>query len=481
MVMGSLAQETDVLVIGAGPGGYVAAIHAADLGLEVTLVEEREQLGGVCLLEGCIPSKALVHATELAEAVRGGKRFGLLADGVRIDRAGLARFRRQVSETLARGVRGLLERRGVEVIRGRARFESPRRVALEGAEVAAIEFKRAIVATGSRVKTLPFAEGVPTWTSREALALEEVPERLLVVGAGYIGLELGFVYAGLGSEVTVVEVLPEILPGTDRDLAAIVEKSARRRFRKLLLETTVEEIEQQEDGFRVTLAAKDGGREEQTFDRVLLAVGRVPNTDGIGLEAAGLEVDERGFLPVDDRCRTAVPHIFAIGDVTPGPMLAHRASRQAKVAAEVLAGRASAFDNACVPAVVFTDPEIATVGLTLAAAEAEGLNVVTGKFPLAALGRALAMAKRDGFARVIAERETGRILGAGIVGPHASDVIAEMALAIEMGATLEDLAVTIHPHPTISEAWMEAAEVALGEPVHIFLGAAKGGGPAGAR
>ncbi len=470
MVMGSLAQETDVLVIGAGPGGYVAAIHAADLGLEVTLVEEREQLGGVCLLEGCIPSKALVHATELAEAVRGGKRFGLLADGVRVDRKGLQRFRRQVSDTLAKGVRGLLERRGVEIVRGRARFEGPHRVALEGAEVAAIEFRRAILATGSRVKTLPLAEGMDAWTSRDALSLEEIPGRLLVVGAGYIGLELGFVYAGLGSEVSVVEVLPEILAGVDRDLAAVVEKSARRRFRDLWLETTVRAMERDGDACRVVLARKDGSEETREFDRVLLAVGRTPNTDGIGLEALGLETDERGFLPVDDRCRTRVPHVLAIGDVTPGPMLAHRASRQAKVAAEVLAGKDAAYDNACVPAVVFTDPEVATVGMTLAEAEAQGADVTAGKFPLAALGRALAMGKRDGFARVIAERGTGRILGAGIVGPHASDVIAEMALAIEMGATLEDLAVTIHPHPTISEAWMEAAEVALGEPVHVFLG-----------
>jgi len=475
MVMGSLAQETDVLVIGAGPGGYVAAIHAADLGLEVTLVEEREQLGGVCLLEGCIPSKALVHATELAEAVRGGKRFGLLAENVRIERKGLQRFRRQVSDTLAKGVRGLLERRGVEIVRGRARFEGPHRVALEGAEVAAIEFKRAILATGSRVKTLPFAEGLDCWTSRDALALEEVPGKLLVVGAGYIGLELGFVYAGLGSEVSVVEVLPEILAGVDRDLAAVVEKNARRRFRNLWLETTVKGMEEVGDGTRVVLAGKDGAEETHVFDRVLLAVGRAPNTDGIGLEALGLEVDELGFLPVDDRCRTKVPHVLAIGDITPGPMLAHRASRQAKVAAEVLAGKDAVYDNACVPAVVFTDPEVATVGMGLAEAEAEGAEIVTGKFPLAALGRALAMGKRDGFARVIAEKGSGRILGAGIVGPHASDVIAEMALAIEMGATLEDLAVTIHPHPTISEAWMEAAEVALGEPVHVFLGTARKG------
>ncbi len=474
MVMGSLAQETDVLVIGAGPGGYVAAIHAADLGLEVTLVEEREQLGGVCLLEGCIPSKALVHATGLAEAVRGGKRFGLMAEGLRIEREGLQRFRRQVSDTLAKGVRGLLERRGVEIVRGRARFEGPHRVALEGAEVSAIEFRRAILATGSRVKTLPFAEGLDAWTSREALALEEIPGSLLVVGAGYIGLELGFVYAGLGSEVSVVEVLPEVLAGIDRDLAAVVEKNARRRFRNLWLETTVRAMERDGDRFRVVLAGKDGAEEVHAFDRVLLAVGRAPNTDGLELAAAGLEPDAHGFLPVDDRCRTKVPHLFAIGDITPGPMLAHRASRQAKVAAEVLAGRKAAYDNACVPAVVFTDPEIATVGMGAAEAEAAGADVVRGKFPLAALGRALAMGKRDGFARVIAEKGTGRILGAGIVGPHASDVIAEMALAIEMGATLEDLAVTIHPHPTISEAWMEAAEVALGEPVHVFLGTSRG-------
>ncbi|GAB4374699.1 MAG: dihydrolipoyl dehydrogenase [Acidobacteriota bacterium] len=466
MVMGSLSQETDVLVIGAGPGGYVAALRAADLGREVIVVEERDQLGGVCLIEGCIPSKALIHSVEVGRAAAEGRRLGVVAKDVGYDLDALRRHKQQTVRTLTTGVRSLLDNRNVEVVRGRARFTGPNEVRLEGADVASIRFRHAIVATGSRVASLPFGDDLDLWTSTSALEVPEVPKSLLVIGGGYIGLELGFVYAGLGSKVTVVEMLPQLLTGADPDLAAVVAKRAKKRFEDILLEAKVTRIAKTKTGFSATIEqAEETSR--RTFSRVLVAVGRKPNTDDLGLDAAGVTVDERGLIPVDEGCRTSVPHIFAIGDVTPGPMLAHRASRQAKVAAEVIAGHPAAFDNVAVPAVVFTEPELAWVGLTEQEAREDGRPVTVGKFPLSALGRARAMAAAEGLVKVIAEPETGLLLGVGIVGPHASDLIAEGALALEMGATLEDLAVTIHPHPTLSEALMEAAEVALGSVVHL--------------
>ena len=472
MVMGSLNQEAEVAVVGAGPGGYVAALRAADLGKEVVLIDERKDLGGVCLLEGCIPSKALIHASELLEASREATRMGISFGEPTIDIAKLRSWRQSVSKGLSRGISSLLAARGVEVLRGRARFSGRNSLAIDSGDVAGVDFKHCILATGSSIVEVPFMKGLDLWTSREALELPSIPESLMVIGGGYIGLELGFVYAGLGAKVTVVELLPHLLAGADRDMVKVVQKRCKSRFEKVLLETEVKAIEKRsgktkDAGFRVKLESK-GEVSEMEVEQVLVAVGRRPNTADIGLDAAGITLNDRGLIEVDSTCRTENPSIFAIGDITPGPMLAHRASRQANVAAEVIAGEPSAYDNAACPAVVFTDPELAWAGLTENEAKAEGRKVKVGKFPLSALGRAKTLGTSDGFAKIISDPDSERILGVAVAGPHASELIAEGVLALEMGATLEDMKVTIHPHPTLSELLMEAAEVAAGSAVHVM-------------
>lgn len=469
MVMGSLKQEAEVVVIGGGPGGYVAAIRAADLGKEVVLIEERERLGGVCLLEGCIPSKTLIHAVELVHATAEAEAIGLRFDRPEIDRERLRRWTGEVVSGLSQGVAHLLKRRGVEVIRGRARFDGPSSVAVEGGEVAGVEFRQAMIATGSSPRRLPpeVAGDLELWSSADALELREVPERLVVVGGGYIGLELGLVYAGLGARVEVVELAPRLLAGADPDLVEIMVKTAASRLAAVHADSKVVAVKPQGDGFVLRLQRKDEVSELET-DRVLVSVGRRPNSGGLGLDRAGVEVNSRGFIVTDEQCRTSAESIFAIGDVTPGPMLAHKASREAHVAAEVIAGEPAAFDNRAVPAVVFTDPEIAWTGLTEREAEREGREIRIGRFPLTALGRARTLGRTDGLVKVLSDPETGLILGVGMVGVSASELIGEATLALEMGATLEDLIVTIHPHPTLSESLMEAAEVASGAPVHLL-------------
>ena len=468
MVIGSISQQRQVVVVGGGPGGYVAAIRAADLGKEVVLVEERKRCGGVCLIEGCIPSKTLIGAVELAEGVKGAGKMGISVEGLNIDHKKLRKYTESVIETLTKGIDTLLKKRDVEVIRGRARFKSNQELFIEGGDVNAIRFEQCILATGSRVARLPITKGLKVWSSTEALALNSVPSRLLVIGGGYIGLELGLVYAGLGSRVTLVELLPNLLTGADADLVKVVRKHCDQRFEELLLEAKVTEIKQKGKGFSVTVEQK-GSKKKLDFDQVLVAVGRKPNTDEIGLENTTIRTNDQGLIEVDEQNRTVEPNVYAIGDITPGPALAHKASREGKVAAEAIAGKSSAFDNVSVPAVVFTDPEIAWTGLTEAEAKEAGRKIKVGKFPLAALGRARAIDRTDGFTKVIADEETDLVLGVGIVGPHASELIAEAALALEMGATLEDITATIHPHPTLSESVAEAAEVAEGMPVHIFL------------
>jgi len=467
MVMGSLRQAAEVVVIGAGPGGYVAALRAADLGKEVVLVERRSRRGGVCLLEGCIPSKALIHAVGMMEEVGAAKKMGITFQDLSLDRDRLVKWKESVVASLSRGIDGLLEKRGVEVVRGNARFETSQSLAIEGGETTGIDFHRCILATGSRPAHLPFTENRGVWTSTEALEVSEIPGRLLVMGAGPVGLELGCVYAGLGSKVVCVEVAPTVVPGADPDLSGVVEKSCRKRFEALWLESEVTALERGDTGFSATIRKKSGDETTEAFDRVLVAVGRVPNTADLGLENTAVETDEQGRIRTDRSCRTTDPAIHAIGDVTRGPQLAHKAIREAKVAAEVIAGRKSAFDNRAIPAVVFTQPEMAWTGLTAREAEEQGRQVKTGIFPMTALGRARTLARTEGKVKVIAEAETDLVLGVGIVGPSASDLIAECTLAVEMGATLEDLMVTIHPHPTLSEAVMEAADVAAGACVHI--------------
>lgn len=466
MVVGDLRQEAEVVVIGGGPGGYVAAIRAADLGREVILVEERERPGGVCLLEGCIPSKALINAAEVRRSMLEGRRFGITAEGVRVDPDTLRAWTAGVVDGLVGGVESLLKRRGIEVVRGRARFTGPGALAIEGSEVSGIDYRKAIIATGARPTNIPATRDRGVWTSREALALPEIPERLLVVGGGYIGLELGMVYAGIGAKVTLVEAQDGLLAGVDEDLVRVVTATCSERFESIRLKTTLDALESRGDGFLATLRTSDDATETLEFDRVLVAVGRRPNTDNLGLDTLGLAPDARGFLDVDAQRRTSADNVYAIGDVTPGPMLAHKASREGKVAAEALSGLPSAFDNRTIPAVVFTDPELAVTGLTESEARVQRIPVKVGRFPLTALGRARTMGRTEGFVKVLSDPESGLVLGVGIVSAHASELVAEGTLAIEMGARLEDLMVTIHTHPTLSEANMEAAEVAAGVAVH---------------
>jgi dihydrolipoamide dehydrogenase len=467
MVMGSLREETQVAVIGSGPGGYVAALRLADLGKEVVLIEERERHGGTCLLEGCIPSKTLIHAVEVKENALAAARYGLGCSGTSIDLDKLRAHTDEVVGTLSGGIDGLLKRRGVTTLRGRARFSSNTSLEIEGGEISGVDFEQCIIATGSSLNRLPAGMSSKVWSSADALKLDHVPESLLVVGGGYIGLELGLVYQGLGSQVSVVEFFPRLLPGADHDLVDIMVKSVTNRLDKVMLEAKVRSIEEKPGGgFAVTIEHQ--GRETtQEYGMVLVAIGRRPNTDDLGLETTKVYVGERGTIRTDKECRTDEPNIFAIGDITAGPMLAHKASREAKIAAEVICGHQAEFDNRAIPAVVYTDPEIAWTGLTEREAEAEKIPIKVGRFPLSALGRARTMDRIDGLVKIICDPEDELILGMGIVGPHASELIAEGTLAIEMGATIEDLVATIHPHPTLSEAVMEAAEAAQGAAVHI--------------
>lgn len=467
MVMGSLREETEVVVIGSGPGGYVAALRLADLGKGVLLIESRERPGGTCLLEGCIPSKALIHAVEIQESARRAADFGLSFDGMRVDTVKLREWTDGIVQGLSDGIRGLLKRRGVTVLRGHARFTSPTALSLEGGEVSGVDFKQAIIATGSSLNRLPAGIVQSVWSSADALKLPFVPESLLVVGGGYIGLEMGLVYQGLGSKVSVVEFFPRLLMGADIDLVDVMVGQVTEKLEEIMVDSKVLSIaEAAGGGFDVEIEHQ-GRRTRKHYAQVLVAIGRRPNTDDIGLENTGVRTDDKGFILTGADCRTDEPNIFAIGDAATGPMLAHKASREGKVAAEVIARGDAAFDNRAIPAVVFTDPEIAWTGLTEREAEQQGIKVNIGRFPLSALGRARTLGRTDGLVKVIAEPDTGLILGVGIVGPMASELIAEATLAVEMGATLEDLMVTIHPHPTLSEAIMEAAEVAAGEAVHI--------------
>jgi len=467
MVMGSLRQETQVAVIGSGPGGYVAALRLADLGKEVVLIEARERFGGTCLLEGCIPSKTLINAVEVKDQALAGQTFGLGIGEWSIDLDRLRGFSDQVVDGLSSGVAGLLKRRGVTVIQGHARFSSSSGIDIEGGEISGVDFEQCIVATGSSLNRLPEGITNKVWSSADALKLPEVPGTLLVVGGGYIGLELGLVYQGLGSEVSVVEFFPRLLMGADQDLVDIMVKSASDRLGEVMLESRVEAITESDgDGFEVTIV-HEGETATRHYDQVLVAIGRRPNTEDLGLENTKVRTDEKGFVHTDEHCRTDDPRIFAIGDVTHGPMLAHKASREAKVAAEVIAGEPAAFDNRAIPAVVYTDPEIAWTGLTEREATEQDTPVKVGRFPLSALGRARTLGRIDGMVKIICDPESDLVLGVGIVGPHASELIAEGTLAIEMGATLEDLIATIHPHPSLSEAIQEAAEAAAGAAVHI--------------
>jgi len=460
MVMGDLVIEVDVAVIGGGPGGYSAAFRCAELGLETVVVDAGKRLGGACLWEGCIPSKALLHVAALIEDATRAREIGVEFGEPHVSLDPLRKWKAErVVGRLARGLASVAKTKGVEVIGGRAVFESSRELRVEGDEPQKIRFKHAIVATGSlpsRVPGLPL-ESERIMDSTAALELPEIPERLLVIGGGYIGLELGQVYASLGSVVTVAEMTDGLLPGPDRDLVQPLARRCEKLFAKIRLGTTVTSLTERGSA----VEASFGGDAVEAFDRVLVAVGRAPVSAGLGLETTRASVDARGVVAVDERCRTADPAIYAVGDVTGEPMLAHRAMRQGKVAGEVIAGRPAAFDNVVVPAVVFTDPEVAWCGLTESQAQRDGRRVQVARFAWAASGRAATLGRSDGVTKLIADPDTGRLLGAGIVGPGAGELIAEAALAVETALTVEDLAATIHTHPTLSETLMEAAEALL--------------------
>ncbi|HEU4977086.1 MAG TPA: dihydrolipoyl dehydrogenase [Baekduia sp.] len=451
-----------VLVLGSGPGGYAAAFRAADLGLDVILVERHATLGGVCLNVGCIPSKALLHAAKVLADARGMADLGVRFAEPEVDLDALRSWKDGVVAKLTRGVGGMAKGRKVQVVQGEARFTGPNALAVETPDGArTISFDHAIVAAGSRSVQLP---GIPhddprVMDSTDALALADVPERLLVVGGGIIGLEMATVYDALGSTVTVVELTDQLIPEADADLVKPLQRRIEPRYEAVHLGTRVEGVEAREDGLHATFS---GGVEPAVFDRVLVAVGRTPNGAGLGLDTAGVHVDERGFVGVDDQQRTNVPHILAIGDVAGAPMLAHKATAEGHVAAEVLAGQAAAFDARAIPSVAYTDPEVAWVGLTEREAEAQGVAYEKATFPWSASGRALAMDAGDGLTKLLHDPESGRILGAGAVGVNAGELVAEVGLAIEMGADVGDLALTVHAHPTLSETVGLAAELADG-------------------
>jgi len=468
--MASGELRADVLVLGSGPGGYTAAFRAADLGRQVVLVERHPTLGGVCLNVGCIPSKALLHVAEVLAAAEALAEAGVTLGPPKLDLARLRAHKDAVVGKLTGGLAQMAKQRGVTVVNGTGRFVDAKTLAVDTADgEARVRFAHAIVAAGSRGVALPGLPDDPRiLDSTSALALEEVPGTLLVVGGGIIGLELATVFAALGSEVTVVELLDRLMPGPDPDLVRPLERRVRERWAAIHLETRVAAIEPRADGLHVRFEGAQAPPPAR-FDRVLVAVGRRPNGDRIGADAAGLRVDERGFVPVDERLRTNVPHIHAIGDVARPPLLAHKASHEGKVAAEVIAGLPAAFDTTVIPSVAYTDPEVAWVGLGEAEAKARGIEVEVARFPWQASGRALGMGRPEGLTKLVFARDTKRLLGAGIVGPHAGELISECALAIEMGADAEDVALTVHPHPTLSETVAFAAEVAAGTVTDLYL------------
>lgn len=465
MVVGEFTEQADLVVIGGGPGGYVAAIRAAQLGRQVTLVE-RAELGGICLNVGCIPSKALIHVSDEYHRIGTAAERGIQVAGAAIDMAQVQRFKLGVVEKLTTGVAGLLKGHQVTVIVGEARFVGPQQIRVVSEyESKKIAFKDAILATGSRPRELGgiVLDGQVVVGSTELLALDRVPAHLVVIGGGYIGLELGTAFRKLGSQVTILEATGQLLAGTDSALVRVVERRLRALGVEVQLNADITSVAVIDGQAQVALG-KDAA--PIFADAVLVTVGRVPNTDALDLAEAGISPDQRGVIPVDEYLMTTNRHVAAVGDITPGPMLAHKASYQGKIAAEHLAGQSSAADALAIPAVIFTDPEVASVGLTEADARERGYEPVVGRFSFQANGRALSLGDAVGEAIVVADQSSGLLLGVHVVGPEASTLIAEGTLALEMGATLTDLALTIHAHPTLPEVLMEAAESALGQPIH---------------
>ena len=461
---------TEVAVIGAGPGGYPAAFALADKGKKVTLIDPEANPGGVCLYRGCIPSKALLHAAKVAEEARDAADFGLSYGEPEIDPGKLFSWKDDVVSRLTGGLRTLVRARKVNYLRGRASFTSSStlRVVTNSGEEKEVVFENAVISTGSVSRSIPGVESSPNVVDSDgALSMGEIPGSLLVVGGGYIGLELGTFFSSLGTEVTVVEMLPGLVQGVDRDLAKVLKKRLDKKFRSIMLETKLTSISELGNEVKVSFEA-DGKSFEEKYEKVLISVGRVPYTEGLGLRNTRAVVDEEGFIETDSQRRTADPGIFAIGDVAGEPMLAHKATYEAKIVAEVITGAKTHYDPRAVPAVIFTDPEIAWCGITESEAGEAGMEVDVSRFPWAASGRALTLNRTDGLTKLIAHKGTGRVVGVGIVGPQAGELISEAVLAIEMGATAEDIAFSIHPHPTLTETIMEAAEGIYGASTHIM-------------
>jgi len=465
-------KSTQVAVIGAGPGGYAAAFLAADLGMEVSLIDPDVNPGGVCLYRGCIPSKALLHAAQVLAEINDAEAWGLSVSGLKVDPVKLREWKDSIVSKLTGGLGHLVKQRKISYLRARAVFRDSRTLEITSVDgdTYTLDFERAIIATGSRPITIPPLDVASDrlMNSTGALALESIPKTLLVVGGGYIGAELGSVYAALGSKVTIVEMTPGLLPGVDRDLVRMLKKRLDETLESILLNTTVKEVKPQKNGLKVVFESEGKVPETRVFERILASVGRRPNTENLGLEIAGVDLTEQGFIRVDDQRRTSESRIFAIGDVAGEPMLAHKATHEGRIAAEVIAGRNVIYEPTAIPAVVFTDPEIAYAGLTETDAKAMGKTIQVSRFPWGASGRAATLGRSEGLTKVIVDPETDSVLGVGIVGPGAGEMIAEGVLAIEMGAKAVDLGLTIHPHPTLSETIMEAADAVHGTATHIY-------------
>ncbi|MFA5803570.1 MAG: dihydrolipoyl dehydrogenase [Melioribacteraceae bacterium] len=467
-----MSTKTQLAVIGGGPGGYAAAFLAADLGMQVTLIDLEKNPGGVCLYRGCIPSKALLHVAKLIKEAEEAKKWGVEFGEPKIDINKLRDFKNGVVNKLTSGLGQLAKQRKVNFIQGKASFVNSNTLLINKSDgtIEEMVFEKAIIATGSTPAKVPglSIDSPKVMDSTSALELNDVPERLLVIGGGYIGLELSTVYAALGSKVIIVEMLPGILPGADRDLVAVLEKRVKSMMQNVFVETKVVELKETKEGIQVKLEGKNVIEPLQAFDKVLISVGRKPVTDGFGLEKTKVKINERGFIIVDKKLMTEDPNIYAIGDVVGNPMLAHKAAAEGKVAVEAILGHKVAFEPNAIPAVVFTDPELAWTGLSETEAREKGIKVEVAKFPWGASGRATTLDRNDGMTKLIIEPETERILGVGIVGVGAGDMIAEGTLAIEMGAVVKDLELTIHPHPTLSETMMAAAEVFYGRATDMY-------------
>ena len=463
-------ESTQVAVLGAGPGGYAAAFYAADLGMQVALVDEEPNPGGVCLYRGCIPSKALLHVAKVIDEARHASAWGVTFAEPKIDLDKLRSFKQNVVDKLTGGVGQVAKLRKVKFIQGRATLTGPHSmtVATKGGPVT-LQFEHCVLATGSQPTRIPSLalDSPRRMDSTSALVIPDVPGSLLVIGGGYIGLELGSVYATLGSKVSVVEMTAGLLPGADRDLVNVLHKRLEKLFASIMVNTKVTKVQEDTKGVRVTFEGT-GESHDQVFDRVLVAVGRRPNSRIPGLDATAVKVDTKGFIETDGQRRTAESSIFAVGDVAGEPMLAHKASHEARVAIDAIAGHKAVFEPLAIPAVVFTDPEIAWCGLTEAQAAERGIEIEVAKFPWAAIGRAITIDRPDGLTKLILEPKSGRVLGVGIAGAGAGELIAEGVLAVEMGATADDLKLTIHAHPTLSETLMESAEVFFGQSTHVF-------------